>query len=51
MYFNAEDILKTEHKLLVDAVTELDVESPFTIGYVTGIVDLAAALTEKKEDK
>lgn len=50
MYFNAEDVLKAEHKLLVDAVADQETDSLFTSGYVTGIVALAAELTEKKED-
>jgi hypothetical protein len=50
MFIYAEDILRAEHKLLVDAVADEKAESCFTSGYITGIVALAAELTEPKEE-
>lgn len=46
-YITTEDILKAEHKLLIDAVDNVG-DSSFTSGYITGIVALAAELTEKE---
>lgn len=50
MFIYAEDILRAEHKLLVDAVADEKAESCFISGYITGIIALAAELTEPKEE-
>lgn len=47
MFVNTEDILQSEHKLLVDAVSGDRAESCFTSGYITGVVALAEELAAK----
>lgn len=50
MYFNTDDVLKAEHQLLIDAVDPDRANSDFMSGYITGVVALAAALTEEKKE-
>ena len=50
MYFNSDDLLKAEHKLLVDAVADQGADSLFTNGYVTGIVALAEEMVTKEKE-
>lgn len=51
VYFSADDILKAEHQLLIDAVDPERANSDFVSGYITGIVALAAELTEENKEK
>lgn len=51
MYVGERDILAAEHKLLIEAVDVNNPNGNFTSGYITGIVAMASALLEEKEDK
>lgn len=51
MYVGEKDILVAEHKLLIEAVDVTNPNGNFTSGYITGIVALASALLDEKEEK
>lgn len=52
MYFNKEDLLEAEHKILLAAVMDRPTFSTLDeyAGYIDGVIDLAEALLKKGEE-
>lgn len=50
MYFDETDILKAEHKLLIEALDGVESKTDYMTGYVMGVVHLAEELSAEKKE-